>query len=352
MRLAEIVERDAEHLGLVGEIVRDAGARKHDQADRQGFQELIVTFERCGFAVAGPVRLKDDLLAIAIVGPAGRNAFGAFWRSAMEEHHVVVLGADLVEGGPDGSSVVYLLSAGEGDLGAGRDERFELDLALGVEIVAAVDHRGGHVLAIDVAARARMPSLSEMGLEMVGREVAHAVIGVALFGERKPFGDEAFQFNRANFGPVLAALRAPLRLLVFVELAVDAGRHAVEDIGGGPEQVFQVGFEPRVAESDDEGVEDIRDRAFDGAGAWQGPRIGVVGKRSMSEELQFVEDEGCGGAGFGLVIGHGRCASLSLTAPRAAFMGDGKRDATGPAPTQLPTKWTFAGTPWLRRPKR
>ena len=41
------------------------------------------------------------------------------------------------------------------------------------------------VLAIDVAARARMPSLSEMGLEMVGREVAHAVMGVALFGERK-----------------------------------------------------------------------------------------------------------------------------------------------------------------------
>ncbi|GFE66543.1 hypothetical protein [Litoreibacter roseus] len=33
-------------------------------------------------------------------------------------------------------------------------------------------------------------------------------------------------------------------------------------------------------------------------------------------------------------------------------MGDGKRDPTGPAPTQFPTKWYFAGNPWLRRPER
>ncbi|WP_227271498.1 hypothetical protein [Roseobacter weihaiensis] len=70
---------------------------------------------------------------------------------------------------------------------------------------------------------------------------------------------------------------------------------------------------------------------MDGVWLRQRPWIGFVGEGSMSEELQFVEDEGCGGTGVGFVLVHGRWASLSLTAPRAAFMGDGKRDATGPA---------------------
>jgi hypothetical protein len=44
-RLAAVEQRDAHRLGLVGEVVRDAGAGEHDDADRHGFQQLIVALE-------------------------------------------------------------------------------------------------------------------------------------------------------------------------------------------------------------------------------------------------------------------------------------------------------------------
>src|SRR3546814_4411126 len=44
--LPEIEQRDAELAGLVGEVVLDARARKHDDADRQHVQHLIVALER------------------------------------------------------------------------------------------------------------------------------------------------------------------------------------------------------------------------------------------------------------------------------------------------------------------
>src|SRR6266481_7496636 len=70
-RLAEPPDRDAEPLGLVGEIGLDAGTREDDDADWHGIKHLIVALERCGLGVAGPIGLEGDLPDLTAVGPAG-----------------------------------------------------------------------------------------------------------------------------------------------------------------------------------------------------------------------------------------------------------------------------------------
>src|SRR6516162_2900002 len=93
---AEFPDRDAELPGLVSEIRGDAGAGEDDDADRQHVEDLIVAFERCSFVVAGPVGRESGQWNLAVVGPAGGDALGASGRPAVEKHHVVVLGVNLV----------------------------------------------------------------------------------------------------------------------------------------------------------------------------------------------------------------------------------------------------------------
>ena len=47
--------------------------------------------------MTGPVGLEGDLRHFAVLGPAGRDALGALRAAAMQQHHVGVLGVDLVE---------------------------------------------------------------------------------------------------------------------------------------------------------------------------------------------------------------------------------------------------------------
>ena len=55
---AELPDRDAELLGLVGEVGGDAGAGKHDDADRQRIEQAVVALEGSGAAFACPVGLE------------------------------------------------------------------------------------------------------------------------------------------------------------------------------------------------------------------------------------------------------------------------------------------------------
>ena len=64
-----------------------------------------------------PVGLEDDLRHLAIVGPAGGDALGAARAAAVQQHHVGVLRADLVERVPDTRVIVAIGAAGEGDAG-------------------------------------------------------------------------------------------------------------------------------------------------------------------------------------------------------------------------------------------
>src|SRR5215472_14258956 len=79
----ELPDRDAELLGLVGEVGGDAGAREHDDPDRHHGEHLVVAPERCSLGVAGPVGHEGDLRDLASVGPGGGDALGAPRAAAM-----------------------------------------------------------------------------------------------------------------------------------------------------------------------------------------------------------------------------------------------------------------------------
>ena len=88
-----------------------------------------------------PVRLEGDLRDLAVLGPAGGDALGAARAAAVEQHHVGVLLAGLVERVPDPLVIVAVEPAGEGDLGAGRHQHLGLGAAARGEEVPGVDHR-------------------------------------------------------------------------------------------------------------------------------------------------------------------------------------------------------------------
>src|ERR1700681_4749503 len=155
--LAKYPDRDTELLGLVGKIRRDARAWEDDDSDREDVENPVVALERGSSGVSGLVRLEDDLRHLAGVGPAGGDTFGALGAATMQQHHVGMLGVDLVELVPDQAMVVEIESAREGDLGTGGQEHLGLGAALGGEKIAAVDHRRGEVSVIDHRARMRAP---------------------------------------------------------------------------------------------------------------------------------------------------------------------------------------------------
>ncbi len=76
-----------------------------------------------------------------MTGPAGGDALGAFRAAAVQQHHVGMLGMDLVEPVPDRVVIVEVEAAGEGDLRTRWKQHFSLGAALGGEEIAAVDHR-------------------------------------------------------------------------------------------------------------------------------------------------------------------------------------------------------------------
>ncbi len=146
---AEIKGFDGELAGLVCEIVLDAGAGEDDDTDGQDVEDLIVALEGGGFGVARPVGFEGDLHDLAGLDPFGGDQFGTARRSAVEQHHVGVLGVNLVERVPDQPVIVEIHPAGEGDLGS----RWQIDLGIGAglrcEEVPAVDHGCGEIAVID-----------------------------------------------------------------------------------------------------------------------------------------------------------------------------------------------------------
>src|SRR5271170_182444 len=130
-RLVEAPGRYSELLRLVGEIGGDAGAGEDHDADRQRLKQAVVALKGGRIAVAVPVGLEDDLWNFAIVGPAGGDALGAARAGAVQQHHVGVLGPDLVERLPDAGVIVAVGAAGKGNAGAGRGEHLRVGPAAG-----------------------------------------------------------------------------------------------------------------------------------------------------------------------------------------------------------------------------
>jgi hypothetical protein len=73
----ELPDRDAELLGLVGEVVLNARAGEHHDPDRQHLEHRVVAFEGRCLGVPRPVGLEGDLRHLAVIGPFGGDAFGA-----------------------------------------------------------------------------------------------------------------------------------------------------------------------------------------------------------------------------------------------------------------------------------
>src|SRR3546814_4774823 len=97
LRAAELPDRDAELAGLVSEVVLNARTREVHDADWQDVEHLVVALKRCCLGVLRPVGLEGDLRHVAMIGPTCGDALGALWAAAVQQHHVRVLGMNLVE---------------------------------------------------------------------------------------------------------------------------------------------------------------------------------------------------------------------------------------------------------------
>ena len=142
-----------------------------------------------------------------------------------------------------------------------------------------------------------MPVRSGVAGEVVGCLVAEVFHAVAPLDQRHALGSETLQFDRADFGAILVALAALLRLFVVVEFAFDALVGAVEEIDGRPQEVLEVRFEAGFAQARDEGVEDVGDGGSDDTGFGQRSRVGFVLEGAIAVKLEFGEDvigRGCG----------------------------------------------------------
>ena len=245
----------------------------------------------------GPVGGEADLRHVAGIGPFGGDQFGALGRLAVDQHHVGVLGVDLVERVPDEVMVVEVEAAGQGDLRARGEHDLGVGLAAGGEEIAAVDHGRGQMPVVDHRSIARAPGRAGVLLVAVGSLVAHQFGGVSAFDQGLALGGEILELDRLDLGAVLFALEAALGLLVVVQLPLDPQYGAVEDIGDRPEQVVEVGFEACVGQGGDEGVEDVGDRSRHVVAFGKRSRIGLVGEGTPAIELEFGEH----------VLGRGRC---------------------------------------------
>ena len=203
--------------------------------------------------------------------------------------------------------IVAIGAAGEGDAGAGGGEDFGVGAAAGGEKVAAVDQRGGERAVIDHRSGARAPGGAGRDLEQLGGVVAHEFEGVAALDEADALGDEALELDRLDLGAVLLGLAAALRLLVGVELALDAVGLAVEQVDERPQQIGEIVLEARAGQHGAEGLDHGVELAADGVGLGQGARIGLVLAGAMAVERELVEQMRGrrGGVRFGIGVGVG-----------------------------------------------
>ncbi len=136
-----------------------------------------------------------------------------------------------------------------------------------------------------------------MGFEQLGCAVAHELEGIAAFDEGQVLGQQPLQLDRSYLGAVLLALAALLPLLVAVERAFHPVARAMEQVDGGPEQVFQVGLETGVGQGGDQGAEDVGECRAHRALFRERARIGLVLERAVTVELEFGEERSGRGGG-------------------------------------------------------
>ena len=85
-------------------------------------------------------------------------------------------------------------------------------------------------------------------------------------------------------------------MLIVVQFAFDPLSGAVKEVDGRPEEIVEVGFEARVLQRRDQGVEDVGDGAGDAVAFGEWPGIGFVLEGTVAVELKLLQN----------VVGRGR----------------------------------------------
>ncbi|CFX05310.1 protein of unknown function [Candidatus Filomicrobium marinum] len=243
-----------------------------------------------------------------------RDGLGAGFVAAMDEHHVGVFFADLVEDGPDADVVVEVETSDECDLGALGQEYFGFGAALGGDVVTAVDHGRGHGPAADHGARAGAPGRTGAVLVLGGRVIAQAFESGVLFEKVLSLVDQVLELDRADFGTVLFLLCAALLGFVFVEEALDAVKLAVEEVAERPEEALDVRFKRGVGKGVGQGGEKVGDDIVEGfIGGERALFLAVRVTMDIAVECKIAGDAAGGGDGREAravsETGHGLCPS-------------------------------------------
>lgn len=241
-----------------------------------------------------PIRLEGDLRDFAIVRPIGGDSFRSLGTGIMEQNHVGMLGARLVEHRPNADMAVAIRAAGESDARAGWHEHLRVSEFPGVEKIPAVDHRRGQRPMIDERSRARAPGGAGLGRIEFAEMISEEFESVAPFGQREPLRDQAFECDRADFRAVLLGVGSPLRRFIVVEIATDSLRLAVEEVDKRPKEVGKIRFETRVSEEARESLDDGFECERCGVRRGQGTRIGLVLEGAITVQGEFVEKIGRG----------------------------------------------------------
>jgi hypothetical protein len=103
-------------------------------------------------------------------------------------------------------------------------------------------------------------------------------------------GKQAFEFDRAYLRAILLLLAALLGVFVVVERALHPIDRAVEEVDRRPQEVVEVGFEARVLQRPNEGIEDVRDGAPDSIGLGQRPLVGLALEGAVAVKFELGED--------------------------------------------------------------
>src|ERR1700730_12872860 len=119
--------------------------------------------------------------------------------------------------------------------------------------------------------------------------VAGELEGVAALDEAEALVDEALDLARLDLGAVLFGLAAALRLLVGVELALDAVGLAVEQVDEGPQQIGEIVLEARAGQHGEESLDDGAELSVDGVGLGQRSWIRLVLAGAITVERELVE---------------------------------------------------------------
>ena len=236
--LLDLLHGDAQLAGFVDEVVSDAASGERNDALGQEVEEVVVAPERSSPSVPIPVRLADDLVDAALFGPASGDALDAR-AAAVHEHHVGVLGADLVEALEDVGRIVHVLATGDGDEGSFGQVGLGLAVLACADEVTGVDGGGGELAGLaGVRSAPGPPCLAGRGQVVLGSGITHALEGVAAGGEvLRPVGDE-FELAGLDLGTILFVLEVSEVGHEAVGCAVEALRLSVEHIDEAPEEAF------------------------------------------------------------------------------------------------------------------